>query len=641
MRSRYSRWDDTQNPFGDGIDTAEFLDAISEDVLSGAGADWALRRLYRQGIGGRTAGLDDLIRRLRDRREQMAAETDLSAPVKEIANRLNEILWMERAELARATDDDARVAEAMLDALPHHPAGTIRELMSYPFRSEEAKAQFDRLVEDLRREVLNAYFKNLAGSLRGLEPEDLARLKDMVADLNAMLAARSRGEPYDFDGFMQRYGDLFPENPKNLDELLDVLARRMAAMSRLLASLTPDQRRELADLAAAVLDDLDLAFQMDQLASNLRELMPQLPWDEAVPAWGEEPLPMSSVVDAIERTSEYEELEQTLAGDYPGAMLEDIDEDKLRRALGDDAVRDLKKLKAIEQALERAGVLHRRRGRLELTARGARLLGERSLTRLMDLIRREPTHRSRGEQSEPTGQSRPWHFGTEDPISVQRTVYNAVLRSGPGRAPRLRPDDFEVLESETRPRTATALLLDLSFSMPLRGHWVPAKRMALALEALIRGKYPQDSLYLVGFSDYARSMQPADLASAGWEQVHGTNMQHAFILARRLLAEDPRGVKQVIMVTDGEPTTHLEGEHAIFNWPPVRTTIEKTLREAMRLARSGISINVFMLEHSEGLMSFMDRLTRVTGGRVFLSPSEEIGSDVIREYLRGRQRRAS
>lgn len=641
MRARYSRWDDTQDPFGADVDVGRALDEMSEDILSGAGADWALRQLYRRGLQGGTAGLQDLLDRLRKRRAKTAAETDLSGPLKEVSERLGEIVSLERAELARATDDEARFSEALLDALPHHPAGAIRELMNYRFRSGEAQAAFDRLVDDLRREVLNSYFKNMAGALRDITPEDLSRIKDMLAELNSMLAARARGEPYDFEGFMRRYGDLFPENPRDLDELLEVLARRMAAMSRLLASLTPEQRRELSELAGAVLDDLDLAFQVDQLGANLRALMPELPWDEAMPAWGEEPMPMSSVVDAIERTSEDEELEHALMGDYPGAALEDVDEDKLRRALGEEAALDLRKLKAIERALERAGILHRHRGRLELTARGARLLGERSLTRLMERIRREPTHRSRGEQAEPTGQSRPWHFGSEDPIDVQRTVHNAVVRGGPSESPRLLPEDFEVIETETRPRTATALLLDLSFSMPLRGHWVPAKRMALALEALIRGKYPQDSLYLVGFSDYARSMQPADLASAGWEQVHGTNMQHAFMLARRLLAKDPRGVKQVIMVTDGEPTTHLDGDQAIFNWPPVRVTVEKTLREAMRLARSGIAINVFMLERSEGLTSFMDRLARRTGGHVYLSPSEEVGSNVIRQYLRGRRRRAS
>jgi uncharacterized protein with von Willebrand factor type A (vWA) domain len=380
---------------------------------------------------------------------------------------------------------------------------------------------------------------------------------------------------------------------------------------------------------------------MDQLNQNLRELMPHLPWDEVSPNMGDEEMPMSEAVDAIERVSEMEELEHTMSGDYAGATLEDIDEDQLRRSLDDEAVEDLQWLKKIERALEEAGVVNRTKGRLELTARGARMIGERSLTRVLDRIRREPSHRARGGQAEPTGQTKPWTFGESDPLSVERTVYNAVLRSGPGRMVKLAPDDFEVVETESRPRTATALLLDLSFSMPLRGHWIPAKRMALALHALIVGKYPQDSLYLVGFSDYARRMEASDLASVGWEDVHGTNMEHAFMLAGRVLAEDPRSIKQVIMVTDGEPTAHLDDGYALFNWPPIPETIEKTLRQAMRLARSNISINVFMLDTSPGLEEFMARLSSITGGEIFKADSAEIGQTVIGSYLRERRRRAS
>ncbi|MDQ4129466.1 MAG: hypothetical protein M3133_00490, partial [Actinomycetota bacterium] len=274
-----------------------------------------------------------------------------------------------------------------------------------------------------------------------------------------------------------------------------------------------------------------------------------------------------------------------------------------------------------------------------------RMLGERALTKLLDRIRRQPSTRISGIDAEPTGQTRAWTFGDHEPIAVERTVFNSVLRSasdpsaggGPWEGSvRLRPDDFEVVEQEVRPRTATALLLDLSFSMPLRGHFVPAKRMALALYALIQGKYPQDSLYLVGFSDYARRMQPADLGTTGFERVYGTNMQHAFLLARRLLADDPRPTKQVIMVTDGEPTAHLEGEVAYFNWPPVRETIIKTLREAVHLARSGISINVFLLEDDPGLVSFADRLARVANGQVFQVGSDELGRFIVRDYVRTR-----
>ena len=639
-RSRFSKWDNTQNPLDDEVDVAQVLEEMSEELLSGYGGRWSLRELHRRGMQGRS-GLDSMLGRLRRARREWAERSNLSGPLQQVREELDNILGLERAVLADKEGDEAKIKRMQLDALPRHPAGALRELGNYDFSSGEAKARYDALLDKLKQEVLDSYFKSLMGSMQSVTPEEVARTKDMMAELNAMIASRNRGDDVDFEGFMSRYGDMFPENPQDLDELLEILARRMAAMSRLMASLSPQQRAELQELSESVLSDLDLAWEMDQLNQNLRELMPNLPWDEVSPNLGDEEMPMSQAVDAIERVSEMEELEQTMSGDYAGATLEDIDEDQLRRALDEDAVQDLKWLKKIERALEEAGVVNRTKGRLELTARGARMIGEQSLTRVLDRIRREPSHRARGGQAEPTGQTKPWTFGDSDPISVERTVYNSVLRSGPGRVVKLSPDDFEVVETESRPRTATALLLDLSFSMPLRGHWVPAKRMALALHALIVGKYPQDSLYLIGFSDYARRMEASDLASVGWEDVHGTNMEHAFMLAGRVLAEDPRSIKQVIMVTDGEPTAHLEDGYALFNWPPIPETIEKTLRQAMRLARSNISINVFMLETSPGLEEFMARLSSLTGGEIFRADSAEIGQTVIGSYMSERRRRAS
>jgi uncharacterized protein with von Willebrand factor type A (vWA) domain len=267
-------------------------------------------------------------------------------------------------------------------------------------------------------------------------------------------------------------------------------------------------------------------------------------------------------------------------------------------------------------------------------------MGERALIRLFEQLRqdREGTHdvRKAGGTSEPTGQTRPWLFGDTGQIAVQRSVFNAVVRQGPSAAPRMTAQDFELVEAETRTEAATALLLDLSFSMPLRGHWVPAKKMALALHALIEGRYPHDTLYLIGFSDYARQMRPEDLTAAGFERVYGTNMQHAFNLAGRLLADHPRATRQVIMVTDGEPTAHLVDGVAEFAWPPQRSTIEATLREAMRLARQGVTINVFMLENSQGLTAFMERMARLTGGRVFEARDEALGDFVVRDYVRRR-----
>lgn len=644
MRIRYSRWDGSQDPFGPDLSAGDLLDELSEDILSGAGVQAAISRLVRRGMRGRFSGLDALRARLREARRREEEQLDLRGPLEELRRELEGILERERSALSLRPDEDARAREAFLDALPPDLPGQLRELAGYRFADPEAQERFDRLLERLREQVLGAYFRNLAEGLRNLTPEELARFRDMLAELNRMIEDRARGTHTreGFERFMERYGDLFPDRPRDLDELLEGMARRMAALSRLMASLSPEQRAELQALAEGVLSDLDLAFEVDRLAANLSALFPGMPWGEPALAGGEEAMPLAATVDALERLHDYEDLERALAGDYAGASLEDVDEEALRRTLGEEAVRDVRRLRAIERALEQAGLIQRREGRLEMTPKGARRLGERALVKVFEHLRRdrEGTHGARdpGGVAEPTGATRPWRFGDAGQIAVQRTVFNAVLREGPGRSPRLSPEDFEVVEAEQRTEAATALLLDLSFSMPLRGHFVHAKRMALALHALIEGRYPHDTLYLIGFSDYARRMEPRDLTAAGWERVYGTNMQHAFHLAGRLLAQHPRATKQVIMVTDGEPTAHLEGEEVFFSWPPVPETIRLTLKEAMRLARAGVTLNVFMLEDSPGLVRFMERLARLTAGRVFLMDDRELGAFVVRDYVARRSR---
>ncbi|HVD70752.1 MAG TPA: hypothetical protein VNG34_07845 [Actinomycetota bacterium] len=644
MRFRYSRWDGTQDPFGPDIAAADVLEQLSDEILMGGSADAALQRLLRRGMQGRFSGLDALKRRLRQRREEEQEMLNLAGPLEQIRERLDEILERERTELTFRDDDDARMRESFLDALPPDAPGQVAELKEYRFSDASAQQMFDALMQELREQVMGAHFRQMAEGMQSLTPEDIARFKDMLAELNGLIEMRDRGEDTQpaFADFMTRHGDLFPDNPRTLEELLEHMAKRMAAMSRFMASLTPEQRDELMGLSQQIMQDMDLAFEMDRLGSNLANAFPDMPWGDPVMGEGEGSMPMSAAVDVMERLHDYEDLDRSMQGDYAGAALDDVDEDALRRTLGDPAVQDLRRLKQIERALEKAGLVQRRRGRLEVTPRGARRLGEKALTQIFDELKRdrEGTHEARdaGGLAEPTGATRPWNFGDHGQIAVGKTVFNAVVRSEPGQPIQLRPDDFEIVEAEQRTEAATALLLDLSFSMPLRGHFIHAKKMALALHALIEGRYPHDTLYLIGFSDYARQLQPEDLTAPGFERVYGTNMQHAFMLANRLLSQHPRATRQVIMVTDGEPTAHLEDDQAYFNWPPVPETIEKTLTEAIRLSKAGVRLNIFMLEESEGLARFMERLARVTQGRVFLMDDHRVGEFVLRDYVARRSR---
>lgn len=650
MRSQFSRWDGTQSFDEEETEDSDLIDEISDDLLSGIGPEKALRRLMRRGIPGRMRGLDELSQRMSQARREWAERTNTNSAVSQYADRLRAILDQEKAALGDDHSEDARMKETQLDLLPTSPARAIRQLMEYPFTDSGAQEAFNSLVDQIRQDLLQAQFGKLMGAVQNMSADDIARMRQMLAELNAMIEARNAGQEYDFEGFMQRYGDMFPERPRNLDELLAVLANRMAAMSRLLASLSPEQRRELEELQSAVMDDMDFEFEMAMLNEQMQALAPNLPWGEAAHGRGRDPVGLSETADAFERLGEMEEVEQALRGRHAGASLADVDEARLQRALDEQAVRDLRELKRIEKALEERGMLAREGGRLELTARGIRSLGERALVKVFEVLNhdRPGAHEDRqtGGPAEPTGATRPWRFDEDHgEISVQRTVFNAVTRNAartPGRGVKLHPDDFELIESESRTRTATALLLDLSFSMPLRGHWVAAKKMALALHALIEGKYPQDDLYLIGFSDYARQLEPRELTVEGViERVYGTNMQHAFLLARRLLSEHPGATRQVIMVTDGEPTAHLVegpggGMEATFRWPPTSETIHQTLAEASRLSGSGITLNIYMLEEDEGLTRFMDELARRTGGRVFHAAGHDIGQFVLRDFVKYR-----
>jgi uncharacterized protein with von Willebrand factor type A (vWA) domain len=419
----------------------------------------------------------------------------------------------------------------------------------------------------------------------------------------------------------------------------------MAAMSRLLASLDPDQRAQLAQMAEQLLGDMDLSFQADQLTRALQGRFPELGWGEqvggAMPS-GQQSGSLSETIDWVEHLQSYEDLAEALGQQYPGARLEDVDEEALRRNLGEDAVRDLRALRDIEQALEQAGAARRTEGRLELTPRGIRRLGERSLAKIYEraVSGQVGSHRSDGAggDGELTGSTRPLRFGDPFRLDVPRTLYNAITRNAglgnsPERSLRLAPDDFELAEADRRVRAATVLLLDMSFSMPLRGNWVPAKRVALALHSLVSSKFPEDRFYIVGFSDYARRLQPRDLLNTGWERVYGTNMQHAFMIARRLLGAHAGAERQVIMVTDGEPTAHLEGDTPWFNWPPEPRTLQLTLAEAARLARTGATLNVFLLDHDPGAAAFIEKMVSSYGGRIFYPDLADLGSLVVRDFL--------
>ncbi|GLW97608.1 hypothetical protein [Microtetraspora sp. NBRC 16547] len=647
MAYLYGEYHDGPDPLAPPYDVREALDGMGDAILSGSTPLDALRDLLRRGLPGASErrGLDDLLRQVRRRRGELRSGTRLDGTLERARTLLDTAIGQERAELFPDPSDDARFREAALDALPADTSRAVQELGSYDWRSAAARRTFDELRDLLRREVLDSRFRGMRDALANPDPAAMERVRQMMTDLNDMLDRDARGEHTqdDFADFMRKYGDMFPENPRNLEELVDQLARRAAAAQRLLASLTPEQRAELAGLIEQTLEQAGLAEQMRRLGESLYARRPDLAWDSPERLSGEDPMGMGDAVTALQELADLGELESALRQDYPGARLDDIDEAAIRRALGRSAVDDLEALRRIERELEAQGYLRRHRGKLELTPKAVRRLGETALRRAFSSLqssrRGDHDQRDAGAAGELTGSTRPWRFGDEQPIDVVRTIVNGVRRGG-GSPVTLSVDDFEIMETERRSAAAVCLLVDLSYSMALRGTWAAAKQTALALQALVTAKFPQDAVQIIGFSNYARVLRADELAGLEWDMVQGTNLHHALLIAGRHLDRHPDFEPVVLVVTDGEPTAHLlRNGVPRFDWPPSPETLELTLAEVDKMTRRRATINVFMLAADERLRAFVDEVARRNGGRVFSPSAERLGEYVVSDFLRSRRAR--
>jgi len=643
---RYGSWAGGRDPLEPPYDVASALDQIGEQVLDGASPRQALRDLLRRGADG-LRGLDDLRRQVAKRQRQARSKGRLDGTLQEVRELLEKALEAERRELFPDPSDAARMRELELDTLPDDTARAVQALKPYEWRSDDAREAYEAIDDLLRREVLDSQFTGMKSALEHAAPEDLQAVKDMLADLNAMLGADARGEHTQeaFDEFMGRHGEFFPSSPQTLEQLVDDLARRAAAQQRLMDSLTPQQRQELGELMQGAMD-LDLQAQMAQLGDALRGARPDLPWGGRERMRGEQGMGMGDATTALEELADLDDLETALGQDYPGASLDDIDEAAVQRALGRGAVDDVAALRRIERELLEQGYLVRDgRGRLELSPRAVRRVGATALRTVFSKLeaggRGGHDVRDAGAAGETTGASRAWQFGDEQPLDVVRTVRNAVLRAGSSATGvRLQVEDFEVVETERRTSAAVALLVDLSFSMELRGTWGTAKSTALALHSLVTTRYPQDSIQIIGFSDYAQVLSPERLAGLDAERVQGTNLQHALVLAGRHLGQHPDSEPVVLVVTDGEPTAHLTRSGAAeFCWPPLPETLELTMAEVERITRRGATINVFMLDDEPRLVEFVEHLAARNGGRVFSPDAERLGEYVVSDYLRARRGR--
>jgi uncharacterized protein with von Willebrand factor type A (vWA) domain len=673
---RYSRWDGSQQL--PAFDADDVLDAISDDVLAEGDVRRALQRLMQRGLrgtrGGDVPGLRRIMERMRARRQEELERSNMDGVLDDLNRRLDDIIEQERTGIERRTTDaeqraldappgaeqdaarmteqvmrrTARQRELRLDALPPNLAGRISGLRDYEFMDDGARDAFAELTDELRQQMLETYFAGLKEGVEGITPEDLDGVREMVRDLNALLEKHATGADTtdEFIAFMAKHGRYFPQGISNTDELIEHLHRQASQMASLLNSMSPQMRDELRQLMDDLLRDDRLRIDMARLAGNLQAARPDLPFGEPYPFDGDEPLGLADALAAIDRQQQYEAMEEALNAARDPDALEQVDPDALRDLAGDDALGDLEQLKELTRALTEAGYLDREGGHLELTPRAARKLGTRALTDIFGRLRREgfgghPLPVA-GRGGEPTDETKPYEFGDPFAVDINRTLFNAMARGGPGTPVRISPDDFEVSRTEETTTSSTVLLLDMSRSMLLRGCSSAAKKVAMALHTLIHTKYPRDRLFVVGFAYYARQLKPESIPTLSpYEFEYGTNLQHALIIARQLLGRSTGGNKEVVVITDGEPTAHIEDGQVEFAYPPTLRTVQSTLREVGRCTREGIVINTFMLERSRYLSEFVDLMSRINRGRAFYVEPEHLGEYVLVDYVSKKTKRVA
>jgi len=656
-RARYARYDGGPDPLAPPVDLAEALEHIGEDVMAGRSPERAMAEFLRRG-GNDSRGLDELAREVARKRQELLSRNNLDGTLNEVRELLEAAVLAERGQLARDVDlddGDRALREIQLDNLPPSTAAAVSELASYDWQSAEARADYEKIKDLLGRELLDQRFKGMKQAMENATDEDRAAINEMLTDLNELLEKNRQGidTQDDFDEFMRKHGDYFPEDPQNIDELMDTLAQRSAAAQRMLNSMTAEQRQELMQLSAQAFGSPELMEGLNRLDANLQALRPSEDWGGSEQFGGEQGLGLGDGTGVLQDLAELDDLAEQLSQSYGGARMDDLDLDKLARQLGDQAAVDARTLQDLERALRDSGYLKRTSdGQLRLSPKAMRQLGKALLRDVANRIsgrQGQRDLRQAGAAGERSGATREWAFGDTEPWDIPRTVLNAVRRRA-GDAPlvEVRPEgaskprlfemaDIEVMETEARTQAAVALLVDTSFSMAMDGRWVPMKRTALALHQLITSRFRGDHLQLIGFGRYAEVMEIEKLTALDAMWAKGTNLHHALLLANRHFRKHPNAQPVLLVVTDGEPTSHLEPDGEVyFSYPPHPMTIAYSVRELDNSGRLGAQVTFFRLGDDPGLARFIDQMAKRVDGRVVAPELEDLGAAVVGSYLGSR-----
>ena len=635
------------DPLAPPVDLGEALSAIGEDVMAGYSPERALAEFLRRG-GQDQRGLDDLARQIAEKRRELLQRHNLDGTMQQVKELLDKAVLAERKQLARDLDDDARFQEMRLDGLPPSPAAAVNSLADYSWRSSDARAAYEEIKDLLGRELLDQRFAGMKQALEGATDEDRARINEMLGDLNDLLEKHRLGEDtnQDFADFMAQHGDFFPENPQSVEELIDTLAQRAAAAQRMLNSMTPEQRAELMALSKQAFGSPQLMDSLSRLDANLQLLRPGEDWSGGERFQGDEGLGLGDGTGAFQDLAELDALSEQLSQSYPGARLDDIDLDALLRQLGDEASADARTLAEIEKQLRETGLIKRSAdGSLRLSPKAMRQLGKSLLRDVADRMSgRQGARelRQAGAAGEPSGASRAWAFGDTESWDVTATLTNAVQRTvsrgmDARHGIRLELDDIEVIETEARTQAAVALLVDTSFSMAMDGRWLPMKRTSLALHQLISTRFRGDKLQLIAFGRRAQVMDIEELTGLEPKWDKGTNLHHALLLANRHFRTHPSMQPVLLVVTDGEPTSHLHSSGQVFfDYPPHPLTLALTVRELDTTTRLGAQVTFFRLGDDPGLARFIDQMARRADGKVVAPETDDLGAAVVGSYLGSR-----
>ena len=660
VRYGFRQWGDDDD--FEELDADELLRLLSDDLLDSGDLDDAIDRLLREGFttseGNEVKGLRDLLDQARRQRRELEQEANPDGELQRYRDWLDEIEELERdglselLEEAEDSGDDRRMEvtrdlvgerEMQRDLMPDRLGERLQAYNNYEFVSSEAREEYEELMNELKQDVLDTYFEANKEFLANPDPEQLQRMREMMDALSQMIEQDRRGEPLDpsFEDFMEKYGDFFP-GAESLEDVIRAMAERAAAAEAMFNSLSGEQQRELRELFGQMMQDMDLGFSLNRLVSNLRQATPDLDWNQQPRLRGQDPSSFARSAEIAEQLGDLRNLEDFLGRANAAQGLPEVDIDAVRRNLGPDAAKHVEALQKALRDLKDSGFVDRKGNRLELTSKGVRQIGQQALKDLFSQLNSSHqlgSHRvasvDRGGDREES--SKPWEPGQPLSLHLPRTLRNAVFRNGPGTPVKLSPDDFEVEEYEATRRSATVFAIDLSLSMAMRGNLVPAKKMTLALTQLIRSKFPRDFVAVVGFGEMAREIRVEDIPSLTIDYNYGTNLQHALALSRHLMRNE-NGERQIVVVTDGEPTAHLmsNGE-PFFSWPPVAETLQLTMAEVLRCTRAGVTINTFALDIERSQFPFVEQISRVNGGRTFYTSVDELGTYVLDDFVRNRR----